>query len=343
MGIAQEIDLPFLSQYFHLPINDVAKEIGVCATVLKKICRKNGIPRWPHRKIKSLDKMIMNLEQTTPKNTEEELRIGEEIMSLRSKKAYLIKHPNILAIKSPMKKEVDLLQERISENELANVASPPLSSINFGYLTAAASAAASSFANSPMSSPAFSSTSPVMVSRVATPLLQREMSFQSLLNSSLSSPSLPNLSPCHTPVLSRQNSADSLSPFHGALKALPTQSPHYQDAYPIHLPKLNLPDVGATFTLKTLEPSPMLPSPIQEVNGLSPLSQSAAPAQAPLPAWFKAEHESIVGGQPASPTKMAVESTTRAYPSSSSVIRVDQLIQEDDQVPSPHLSPLCFE
>jgi hypothetical protein len=42
-----------LTKYFHLPINDVAKELGICATMLKKICRKNGIPRWPHRKVRS--------------------------------------------------------------------------------------------------------------------------------------------------------------------------------------------------------------------------------------------------------------------------------------------------
>lgn len=40
-----------LTKYFHLPITDVAKELGICATMLKKICRKNGIPRWPHRKV----------------------------------------------------------------------------------------------------------------------------------------------------------------------------------------------------------------------------------------------------------------------------------------------------
>lgn len=43
-----------LTKYFHLPINDVAKELGICATMLKKICRKNGIPRWPHRKVRTI-------------------------------------------------------------------------------------------------------------------------------------------------------------------------------------------------------------------------------------------------------------------------------------------------
>lgn len=40
-----------LAQHFHLPINAAAKELGICPTVLKKICRRNGMRRWPHRKV----------------------------------------------------------------------------------------------------------------------------------------------------------------------------------------------------------------------------------------------------------------------------------------------------
>jgi hypothetical protein len=61
MPLAQTIGLETLSKYFHLPINDVAKELGVCATVLKKICRKNGIPRWPHRKVYYLTTFISHV------------------------------------------------------------------------------------------------------------------------------------------------------------------------------------------------------------------------------------------------------------------------------------------
>ena len=51
MPPSKNISFDELSRYFHLPINQVAKELGVCATILKKICRRNGIPRWPHRKV----------------------------------------------------------------------------------------------------------------------------------------------------------------------------------------------------------------------------------------------------------------------------------------------------
>jgi len=86
-----------LAKYFHLPINQVAKELGVCATILKKICRKNGIPRWPHRKIKSLEKMIQNLQRNLEKNPQDQRNIFREIELLNEKKREIIKHPEILA------------------------------------------------------------------------------------------------------------------------------------------------------------------------------------------------------------------------------------------------------
>ena len=41
-----------LSTYFHLPEKEVAKKLGMCLTSLKKICRQNGINRWPYRKVR---------------------------------------------------------------------------------------------------------------------------------------------------------------------------------------------------------------------------------------------------------------------------------------------------
>ena len=38
-----------LRKYFHLPLSRVAKELCCSRTSLKKICRKNGIQRWPCR------------------------------------------------------------------------------------------------------------------------------------------------------------------------------------------------------------------------------------------------------------------------------------------------------
>lgn len=60
MPSKKELSFAELSNYFHLPINDVSKELGVCCTILKKICRQNGIARWPHRKVKLLSDEFTN-------------------------------------------------------------------------------------------------------------------------------------------------------------------------------------------------------------------------------------------------------------------------------------------
>jgi len=51
-----------LVSLFNLPEKQVARHLGICLTSLKKICRQNGIQRWPYRKLKSLDKKINKIE-----------------------------------------------------------------------------------------------------------------------------------------------------------------------------------------------------------------------------------------------------------------------------------------
>lgn len=51
-----------VSQYFYMPITQAARELNVGLTILKKRCRELGIPRWPHRKLKSLRTLINDVE-----------------------------------------------------------------------------------------------------------------------------------------------------------------------------------------------------------------------------------------------------------------------------------------
>ena len=55
-----------LQVVFHLPMAEAALKLGVCSTVLKKICRRNGISRWPYRLIRKIDKVWIHKTHAPP-------------------------------------------------------------------------------------------------------------------------------------------------------------------------------------------------------------------------------------------------------------------------------------
>ena len=59
---AADITQEELSSCFHLPSEVACKKLGIGLTVLKRQCRKFGIKRWPFRKMKSLDRLITNVQ-----------------------------------------------------------------------------------------------------------------------------------------------------------------------------------------------------------------------------------------------------------------------------------------
>jgi len=63
--------------YYRLPINAACKELKICATILKKVCRNYGIKRWPHRKYQSIKNAISTVKNYDP---------GNDVKLLESKK-----------------------------------------------------------------------------------------------------------------------------------------------------------------------------------------------------------------------------------------------------------------
>mmetsp|Transcript_14378 Transcript_14378/g.61688 ORF Transcript_14378/g.61688 Transcript_14378/m.61688 type:complete len:487 (-) Transcript_14378:55-1515(-) len=62
MRSAANITQEELSSCFHLPSEAACRRLGIGLTVLKRQCRKFGIKRWPFRKMKSLDRLITNVQ-----------------------------------------------------------------------------------------------------------------------------------------------------------------------------------------------------------------------------------------------------------------------------------------
>ncbi|CAN6275207.1 unnamed protein product [Urochloa humidicola] len=86
------ITLVDIAQCFHLPIREASKSLKIGVSALKAKCRKYGIPRWPHRKIKSLDSLIRDLEYvlaTEDAHQEEWLQSAAAIKALTEQKRLL--------------------------------------------------------------------------------------------------------------------------------------------------------------------------------------------------------------------------------------------------------------
>ncbi|XP_059286328.1 protein RKD5 isoform X4 [Lycium ferocissimum] len=66
------LSLEDLAKYFDLTIVEASKKLKVGVTVLKRKCREFGIPRWPRRKIKSLDSLILDLQKEMQQQQEED-------------------------------------------------------------------------------------------------------------------------------------------------------------------------------------------------------------------------------------------------------------------------------
>ncbi|XP_009608942.1 uncharacterized protein [Nicotiana tomentosiformis] len=74
--------------YLHLPIEIAAKKLNICPTVMKKVCRRDGLLRWPYRKIKSIKRKISKREKSlSSSDVEERASAKAEIAKLEEELA----------------------------------------------------------------------------------------------------------------------------------------------------------------------------------------------------------------------------------------------------------------
>uniref|UniRef100_A0AAV1UDC9 Uncharacterized protein n=1 Tax=Peronospora matthiolae TaxID=2874970 RepID=A0AAV1UDC9_9STRA len=93
--VTKHISIEELRAHFDRPIIDVAKDFGICITLMKKICRRNGIKRWPHRQIRSLSKSIASMEAAMlSAHGSERDKYRDQIANLERKREAVIADPN---------------------------------------------------------------------------------------------------------------------------------------------------------------------------------------------------------------------------------------------------------
>ena len=63
-----------VSKFFNIKLKLACKKLMVSTTTLKKWCRNNNITRWPHRKLKSLERTVEKVEQKIKNCTDESAR-----------------------------------------------------------------------------------------------------------------------------------------------------------------------------------------------------------------------------------------------------------------------------
>eukprot|EP00292_Cryptomonas_paramecium_P021161 CAMPEP_0113698932 /NCGR_PEP_ID=MMETSP0038_2-20120614/23005_1 /TAXON_ID=2898 /ORGANISM="Cryptomonas paramecium" /LENGTH=167 /DNA_ID=CAMNT_0000622191 /DNA_START=187 /DNA_END=686 /DNA_ORIENTATION=- /assembly_acc=CAM_ASM_000170 len=87
----REVKLDELSKYFHLPEKAVAKELGICLTSLKKLCRSYGITRWPFRKLKSLERTMKKVKTELEQDAASQTSAGDGVGAAPEKAAAEVK------------------------------------------------------------------------------------------------------------------------------------------------------------------------------------------------------------------------------------------------------------
>ncbi|KAF4044731.1 RWP-RK domain [Phytophthora infestans] len=93
---SSSITLDMLRPHFEEPLAKVAAHFGICVTLLKKICRRHGIARWPHRQITGLRKSIASMEHAIGYfDGDRRESYAEQLLKQKKKLAALLEDPTV--------------------------------------------------------------------------------------------------------------------------------------------------------------------------------------------------------------------------------------------------------
>ncbi|KAL0481482.1 hypothetical protein AKO1_011280 [Acrasis kona] len=89
-----------ISRHFEIPEAVAATHLGISKTQLKKLCREHDVPRWPYRRLKSLQSKIDVLRCQCEKTTiKEEIDLcNKQISELQMKKEFIKQNPKSISV-----------------------------------------------------------------------------------------------------------------------------------------------------------------------------------------------------------------------------------------------------
>lgn len=85
-----QVTAQVLQQHFTMPLNDAARHLGICATAIKKVCRKMGIRQWPFQRLKPIESRLCKLKKKLKKMARPAPDMAAEIEGLEARKQALL-------------------------------------------------------------------------------------------------------------------------------------------------------------------------------------------------------------------------------------------------------------
>ncbi|CAM9129821.1 unnamed protein product, partial [Scytosiphon promiscuus] len=99
--IAHRIPVTVMRPYFNYPLRTAAEAMNISVTTLKRLCRRHGVKRWPHRQISGINRAMAHLEfqqdqagrrSNCEKTVSRNNQVSEQMQELLRRRKVMIEH-----------------------------------------------------------------------------------------------------------------------------------------------------------------------------------------------------------------------------------------------------------
>eukprot|EP00903_Cladosiphon_okamuranus_P008628 g8274.t1 len=98
--IAHRIPVSVMRPYFNYPLRTAAEAMNISVTTLKRLCRRHGVKRWPHRQISGINRAMAHLEfqqdqagrRNSDKTNARNNQVSEQMQELLRRRKVMIEH-----------------------------------------------------------------------------------------------------------------------------------------------------------------------------------------------------------------------------------------------------------